>query len=80
VFVHDAPAVQCAERRGQTDAESQEQPELHRLRTLSSRQQLAARIVENEACAALEVDERDGPNGPRRIQIEAERALVFEHL
>ena len=78
--MHDAPAVQCAERRGQTDAEPQEQPELHRLPAQSSRQQLAAGIVENEACAALEADECFGQNGPCRIQIEAERVLVFEHL
>ena len=80
VFVDDAAAVQCAERRGQTDAEPQEQPELHRLRAQSSRQQLAAGVVEHEARAALVVDERERPNGPRRIQIEAERVLVFEHL
>ena len=45
-----------------------------------SRQQLAAGILEHEAGAALVLDEGEGPNRPRRIQIGAQRVLVFEHL
>ena len=80
VLVDDAAAVQCAERRGQTDAEPQAQSDVHRRRSQSLRQQLAAGIVEDQARAPLMLEERAGPDGPRRIQIGAQGVLVFEHL
>ena len=51
-----------------------------RLRSQSSRQQLAAGVVEDKTHAATGGGRARPAERPSRIQIEAERILVFEHL